>query len=142
MPQVKEMKKILIIVLFIITMFLLTGVVSAEEINLIDSNLILVEAPNLDFNSADMSCSALLGTNIIKVIGAALKLVRIGSSIATILIAMTIFFPAVIKGDAKELNASIKKCVWLAVVLMLIILLPILLRTVGNLFNWDLCGLF
>ena len=54
---------------------------------------------------------------------------------------MMTFFSALTKGDAKEFNNAVRKCIWLAVVLMLIILIPVLLRTIGNLFNWDLCGI-
>ena len=108
---------------------------------MLDSVVVLVEEPKLDFYEGDISCSAMLGTNIVKVIKAALTLVRIGSSIAAILIGMMTFLPALTNGDAKEFNAAIKKWIWLAIVLMLIILLPVLLRTTGNLFNWDLCGI-
>ena len=82
-----------------------------------------------------------MGTNLIKVIKAAITLVRIGASIATIVIGMMTFLPALTKGDAGEFNKAIKKCIWLAIVLMLIILFPVLLRAIGNLFNWDLCGI-
>ena len=55
---------------------------------------------------------------------------------------MMTMLPALTKGDAGEFNKAIKKCIWTVVVMLLIILAPVLLRTVGNLFNWDLCGLF
>lgn len=97
--------------------------------------------PNLNFNENTMTCSELLSTNMIKVIKAALTLIRIGATIATILIGMMNFLPALTKGDQGAFNAAIKKCIWLVVILMLIILLPVLLRTIGNLFNWDLCGI-
>lgn len=141
MPQVKEMKKVLFVVLFLISTFIFIEEVNASEFSMLDSVVVLVEEPKLDFYEGDISCSAMLGTNIVKVIKAALTLVRIGSSIAAILIGMMTFLPALTNGDAKEFNAAIKKCIWLAIVLMLIILLPVLLRTTGNLFNWDLCGI-
>ena len=88
--------------------------------------------PNFNFNESAMSCDQLLGKNLVKVIKAAITLVRIGASIGAIVIGMMNFLPALTKGDAGEFNKAIKKCVWLAVVLMLIILLPVLLRTIGN----------
>ena len=78
---------------------------------------------------------------MIKVIKAAITLIRIGATIATIVIGMMNFLPALTKGDAGAFNAAVKKSIWLVVVLMLIILLPVLLRTIGNLFSWDLCGI-
>lgn len=99
------------------------------------------ETPNLNFNENTMTCTELLGSNMIKVIKAAITLIRIGATIATILIGMMNFLPALTKGDAGAFNAAVKKSIWLAVILMLIILLPVLLRTIGNLFNWDLCGI-
>ena len=100
-----------------------------------------VENPNLNFDDSNITCEAILGNNLVKVIKAAFVLVRIGVSIATIVIGMLTFFPALTKGDAGTLNSAIKKCVWLAVLLMIIILLPVLLRAIGNLFSWDLCGI-
>lgn len=135
------MKKVLFIALFLISAFMFIEEVNASEFSMLDSVVVLIEEPKLDFYDGDMSCSQLLGTNIVKVIGAGLTLVRIGASIATILIGMMTFFPALTKGDAKEFNNAVRKCIWLAVVLMLIILIPVLLRTIGNLFNWDLCGI-
>ena len=97
--------------------------------------------PDLNFNENTMTCTELLGSNMIKVIKAAITLIRIGATIATILIGMMNFLPALTKGDAGAFNAAVKKSIWLVVVLMLIILLPVLLRTIGNLFSWDLCGI-
>ncbi len=135
------MKKLLFIILIITISFLFIEVVKADEISLIDSTLVLIEEPKLDFYDKPMSCGELLGTNITKVIHAGFRLVRIGSIIATIVIGMLTFASALIDGGAKEFNAAIKKCIWLAVVLMLIILIPVFLRTIGNLFHFDLCGI-
>lgn len=95
-------------------------------------------APDFEFNEDPMTCEELLGPNLTKVVKAALTLVRIGASIATIVIGMLNFLPALTKGDQGEFNKAVKKCIWLVVVLMLIILIPVLLRTIGNLFNWDI----
>lgn len=100
-----------------------------------------VPTPEFNFNEGEITCEEMLGTNLVKVIKMAIALVRVGASIATIVIGMMNFLPALTKGDAGEFNKAIKKCIWLAVVLMLIILLPVLLRTIGNLFGWDLCGI-
>ena len=135
------MKKVLFIALFLISAFMFIEEVNASEFSMLDFVVVLIEEPKLDFYEGDMSCSQLLGTNLVKVIGAGLTLVRIGASIAAILIGMLTFLHALTKGDAKEFNAAIKKCIWLAIVLMLIILVPVLLRTIGNLFSWDMCGI-
>lgn len=135
------MKKILFMLIFILIAFSFVEVVNASEYSLIDSVVVLIEEPKLEFYEGTMTCSQILGTNIIKVIGAGITLVRIGASIAAIVIGMMKFFPALTNGDAKQLNAAIKTCVWLAIVLMLIILFPVLLRSIGNMFNWDLCGI-
>lgn len=135
------MKKVLFIALFLISAFMFIEEVNASEFSMLDSVVVLVEEPKLDFYDGDMSCSQLLGTNIVKVIGAALTFVRIAASIATIVIGMMTFLPVLTKGDAKEFNNAVRKCIWLAVILMLIILIPVLLRTIGNLFKWDLCGI-
>ena len=138
------MKKVLFLILFSLILFMFVEVVNASEYSLIDSVVVLAEEPkepNFEFYDGYMSCSQILGTNITKVIRAAITLVRIGASIATIVIGMMNFFPPLLEGNVKELNAAIRKCIWLAIVLMLIILLPVLLRTIGNLFSWDLCGI-
>ena len=75
MPQVKEMKKVLFVVLFLISTFIFIEEVNASEFSMLDSVVVLVEEPKLDFYEGDISCSAMLGTNIVKVIKAALTLV-------------------------------------------------------------------
>lgn len=102
----------------------------------------MLKVPEFDFYTGTMSCEKLLGDQLIKVIKFVINLVRIGTVIATIVICMMTMLPALTKGDAGEFNKAIKKCIWTVVVMLLIILAPVLLRTVGNLFNWDLCGLF
>ena len=101
-----------------------------------------LNVPDFEFYTGTMSCEVLLGDQLIKVIKFIINLVRIGAVIATIVLCMMTMLPAVTKGDAGEFNKAVKKCIWTVVVMLLIILAPVLLRTIGNLFNWDLCGLF
>ena len=102
----------------------------------------LLKEPNLNFYTGPISCSKLLGDNLIAVIKFVINLIRVGAVIATIVLCMMTMLPAVTNGDAGEFNKAVKKCIWTVVVMLLIILAPVLLRTIGNLFSWDLCGLF
>ena len=102
----------------------------------------LLKEPNLNFYTGPMSCSKMLGDNLIAVIKFIINLIRVAAVIATIVLCMMTMLPAVTNGDAGEFNKAVKKCIWTVVIMLLIILAPVLLRTIGNLFNWDLCGLF
>ncbi len=102
----------------------------------------LLEVPNLNYYTGPMTCSKLLGDNIIKVIKFIINAIRVAVVIATIVLCMMNMLPALTNGDAGEFNKAVKKCIWTVVVMLLIILAPVLLRTIGNLFSWDLCGLF
>ena len=63
--------------------------------------------------------------------------VRIGSIIAAIVLCMMTMLPAVTKGDAAEFNKAVKKCIMIVIIMLLIVLSPVLIRAIGNLFNFD-----
>ena len=51
------MKKVLFIALFLISAFMFIEEVNASEFSMLDSVVVLIEEPKLDFYDGDMSCS-------------------------------------------------------------------------------------
>lgn len=102
---------------------------------------VYADTPTLDgptITDKVINCKDLLGPNLMKLVSFALDTLRIGASIITIINGMIILIPALIAKDADALKKSEKKLITLAIVLVLIILIPTLLITIGNLFGYDL----
>lgn len=97
----------------------------------------LIKEPNLDIYSSSMTCKQLLGDGLTKILDFAINAVRIIGVIGTIVIAMTKLIPAVNKGDQGELQKAGKTCIWSAIVLILIVMLPTLIKVIGKLFGFD-----
>ena len=93
---------------------------------------------NSGFGSGDMSCKELLGPTLTKF----LKTLRItvqgvGCAIA-IANGMITFVPAITSKDASALQKAFEKFVKLLVILALLLLMPTLLKFIGNLAEFDL----
>ena len=61
----------------------------------------------------------------------------IAGVIVAIIMGMTTMLSVVNKGDVGEWNKAVKKCIWIAVVLVIVVMLPTLSRVIGNLFGLD-----
>lgn len=101
-----------------------------------------IEQPDLDIYGGSMTCVELLGSGLTKILNFAIDAIRIIGVIASIIMAMIKLIPAVNKGDQGELNNAIKKCIWIAVVLCIIVLFPLIVRVIGNLFGFDISCIF
>jgi hypothetical protein len=97
-----------------------------------------IEKPDLDIMGGGMTCEELLGPGLTKILKFAINTVRIIGVIGTIVIAMIKLLPAVSKGDQKELQDAGKKCIWSAILLIVIVMLPTLIKVIGKLFGFDI----
>ena len=128
------MKKIIILLVVLISFFSVI-----LEINASDTiNILVSEAPQFDFDSSSTTCANLLGNNLVLVVKFGINALRIAGVIVAIIMAMTKLLPAVNKGDAGELNKALKKCIWIAVVLIIVVMFPTLIRVIGKLFGLDI----
>lgn len=84
-----------------------------------------------------MGCSELLGTGLTKILNFGIDAVRVIGVIASIIMGMVTLLPVVNKGDQAALNKALIKCIWIGVVLFIIMLFPLLVRVIGNLFEFD-----
>ena len=131
------MKKIFIILLIVASLFAFSYQVNASTLT--DTiNILELEAPNFDIAGGTTSCAELLGNNLVLVLRFSINAIRIIGVIVAIVMAMTKLLPAVNKGDAKELNAALRKCIWIAIVLIIVVMFPTLVKIIGKLFGFDI----
>lgn len=131
------MKKIFTILLIVVSLFSFTYELNALT-NASDTiNILEVKAPDFDIAGGSTSCAELLGSNLVLVVRFAINAIRIIGVIVAIVMGMTALIPAVNKGDAGELNKAIRKCIWIAVVLIIVVMFPTLARVIGKLFGFD-----
>ncbi len=83
-------------------------------------------------------CEELIGENMYKIVHFIITSLRIIGAIIAIVNGMISFIPALVAKDGEALKTAQKKCINMAIVLVLIILLPTLLTFIGNIFNYDL----
>ena len=129
------MKKIIIMLLLIVSLFVFAYEVKAETN--INNNVYEIEEPKFDIDNSSTTCSELLGSNLVLVVKFGMNAIRIIGVIVAIVKGMTTLLPAVNKGDAGELNKAIRKCIWIAVVLIIVVMFPTLARVIGKLFGFD-----
>lgn len=96
-----------------------------------------LKEPDLDIMGGSTDCATLLGPGLTKVLQFAINAIRIIGVIVSIVMGMVTLLPAVSKGDAGELQKAAKKCIWIAVVLIIVVMLPTLIRVIGKLFGFD-----
>ena len=131
-------KKIFLIILMVLGIFLFVENVNASELNL-DLINILADAPNLDLDSGGTTCSELLGEGLVALVNLFITGVRIIAVIIAVVVAMANFLPA-ISGDNPDsaLKAAFKKTTKLFVVLVIVVSFPDILKLIGSLFDFDL----
>ena len=94
------------------------------------------------FGTGSLTCSELMGPNIVKLIHSSISAVRIFSVIAAILNGMIILLPAVISKDADGLKKASKKCVTIAIFLAVIGVFPSIVKIISGIFDFDMSCLF
>ncbi len=97
-----------------------------------------VGAPDINISTEQMNCSELLGENLTKLVKFAIDTVKIIGAIIAIVNGMISLVPAVISKDQDALKKAAKKCTYMAIILALIFLLPLLARVIGNMFEFDI----
>ena len=86
----------------------------------------------------DLTCEEMLGKNLTKILKFTLEVLSIVGAIIAIVNSMISLIPALIAKDAEALKKAQSKCITMAIVLVLILLLPTLLTFIGNIFGYDL----
>lgn len=86
----------------------------------------------------DLTCEEMLGKNLTKILKFAIEVLSIAGAIIAIVNAMISLIPALIAKDGEALKKAQKKCINMAIVLILILLLPTLIVFIGRLFGYDL----
>jgi hypothetical protein len=79
-----------------------------------------------------------MGSNLLLVIKFSINAIRIIGVIVATVMGMTTFFKALNKGDAGESNKALRKCVWLGMALIVLVMFPTLLKVIGKLFGFDI----
>lgn len=135
-------KKIFLIILMVLGIFLFVENVNASELNLDLINILAdggPDAPNLDLDSGGTTCSELLGEGLVALVNLFITGVRIIAVIIAVVVAMANFLPA-ISGDNPDsaLKAAFKKTTKLFVVLVIVVSFPDILKLIGSLFDFDL----
>lgn len=127
------MKKIIYVLLLFNVLF----------INVLDLNADSLEsgidAPSgWSISQDDMTCEEILGSNLTKVVHLGVTIVKVVATLATIVYGIIMFLPAVMGDDTKELYKALSKDVKMLIVLIIILLLPTLIKVIGNIFDFDL----
>ena len=86
----------------------------------------------------DMTCEELLGTNLTKVVNVGITLIRVVGALAMIIFGITAYIPAVSGDNPELLKKANSKAIKMGIILILIILLPSLVKIIGNIFDFDL----
>ena len=94
--------------------------------------------PDISIKENTLNCKELIGENLSKIIKLIITILQIAGAIIAIVNGMITLIPAVISKDAEALKSAEKKCITMAIVLVLIILLPTLLIFLSNIFGYDL----
>ena len=96
------------------------------------------KVPEMPIKENTMNCKELIGENLSKIVKLIITLLRIAGAIIAIVNGMLSLIPALVSKDADALKSAEKKCITMAIVLVLIILLPTLLTFLSNIFGYDL----
>ena len=99
-------------------------------------------SPNLpdgwDIDPTVKDCASILGPNLTKLVHFGVNTLKIVAAIIAIVNGMISFVPAIMSKDQDALKKAGKKCIYMAVVLALIFILPYIARLLGNIFDFDI----
>lgn len=95
--------------------------------------------PSMGFGEETNSCSEVLGESLSGFLKVLVRTLQGVGTVVTLMMGMITFAGAVAQKDADALNKAFSKCAKLLIVLALILLIPTLVRFIGNLagFNID-----
>ncbi len=95
-----------------------------------------------EFGTSSLTCSELMGPNIMKLIHNSVSAIRIFSVVAAIINGMIILLPAVFSKDADGLKKAEKKLVTMAIILAVIGVFPSVVKIISGIFDFDMSCLF
>lgn len=98
--------------------------------------------PDIPIKGNTLNCKELVGENLSKIIKLIITILQIAGAIIAIVNGMILLIPALVSKDAEALKGAEKKCITMAIVLVLIILLPTLLTFLSKIFGYDLSCIF
>ena len=94
--------------------------------------------PDIDINRKHMNCKELLGTNLTAIVKAFITILQVAAAIIAIVKGMIILIPAVIAKDADSLKKQSSTLVKMAVILLIVFLLPVFVKVIGHMLDFDL----
>ena len=93
---------------------------------------------NVEIYDGSMTCSEVLGSNLTKVIHACIVLIKVAAVIVVIVSGMLKLIPAITDKDAEGLKKVSGKLVKMAIILVIILVLPYLVRVLGKILGFDI----
>ena len=112
---------------------------SSGEQQEVDSNGTSPNFPDgWDIDPTVKDCASILGPNLTKLVHFGVNTLKIVAAIIAIVNGMISFVPAIMSKDQDALKKAGKKCIYMAVVLALIFILPYIARLLGNIFDFDI----
>jgi len=97
-----------------------------------------IEDGTLNFSTKSMSCSMLLGENLLKVLKLCISALRIAGAIIVLVKASLAMIPAIQSGDDAAIKKATKQCISLAIILLVIGVFPTIIRIIGLIGGFDL----
>lgn len=86
----------------------------------------------------DMTCEELLGSNLTKVVNVGITAIRVVGALITIVFGILTYVPAVTGDNPELLKKANSKAIKMGIILIIILLLPTLVKIIGNIFDFDL----
>ncbi len=100
------------------------------------------DSPNVpdgwNISDEEMTCEELLGSNLTKIVNVGVTAIRVIGALATIIFGIVAYIPAVSGDNPELLKKANSKAIKLGIILIFILLLPSLVKIIGNVFDFDL----
>ncbi len=134
-------KKIVIILLILFVSIVGITTINASTIKVTDT-INIIDITNKGFGKSGQTCIEVVGGNLSKLIKLSINVLRIAGATIAIVKGMMLLIPPIMSGDAKELKTSEKRCVKLAIALLLIGVFPTIINFIAFLFKYDVSCIF
>lgn len=134
-------KKIVIILLILFVSLAGITTINASTIKVTDT-INIMAITNKGFGESGQTCIEVVGGNLSKLIKLSINVLRIAGATIAIVKGMMLLIPPIMSGDAKELKTSEKRCVKLAIALLLIGVFPTIINFIAFLFKYDVSCIF
>ena len=85
-----------------------------------------------------LNCKDLLGKDLTAIVKAAIRIMQIVAAIIAILKGMITVIPAVAAKDADALKKASKTLITMAIILLIVLLLPLFVKVIGQMLDFDL----